>query len=166
MVIFVHGWPSNSEHWKQQLLALGLLGFHAVAPDTRGYGRSSVPKGDVTEYRLEKHVSDMLALLAHLGRDKAVWVGHDWGAGLVWSFAAKHPDKCVGVSCVSVPYWTLINGGLDPVVQLSNRDVYPEDQYPLAQCMYWASVQLPRIARVGPNWLPFVSNSRWRGHKR
>ncbi|POS72133.1 hypothetical protein DHEL01_v209478 [Diaporthe helianthi] len=139
LVIFVHGWPANGEHWKHQLLAFGSLGFHAVAPDTRGYGRSSVPRGDDSEYRQEKHVSDMLALLAHLQRDKAVWVGHDWGAGLVWSFAAKHPDKCVGVSCASVPYRVLESGGgIDYLVSLSNRDIYPEDEYPLAQWDYQA----------------------------
>ncbi|KAG8159920.1 hypothetical protein KVR01_010557 [Diaporthe batatas] len=138
LVIFTHGWPSNAEFWKQQLLAFGSLGFHAVAPDTRGYGRSSVPKGDDTEYRLEKLVSDMLALLAHLKRDKAVWIGHDWGASLTWSFAAMHPDKCVGVSCISVPYGVLESGGIDKLVSLSNRDIYPEDQYPLAQWDYQA----------------------------
>ena len=104
-----------------------------------------MPKGDVTEYRLEKHVSDMLALLAHLQRDKAVWVGHDWGAGLVWAFAAKHPDKCVGVSCISVPY-RVLEGGIDLLVSLSNRDIYPKDQYPLAQCTCWTS-------RAGSKWL-------------
>lgn len=102
-----------------------------------------MPKGDHTEYRLEKHVSDMLALLAHLQRDKAVWVGHDWGAGLVWAFAALHPEKCVGVSCISVPY-KVLEGGLDLLVSLSNRDIYPEAEYPLAQCTYWAP--------VGPSW--------------
>ncbi|KAG6368525.1 hypothetical protein INS49_002735 [Diaporthe citri] len=146
LVIFIHGWPTNGEHWKRQALALGSLGFHAVAPDTRGYGRSSVPKGDTTEYRLEKHVSDMLALLAHLQRDKAVWVGHDWGAGLVWSFAAQHPEKCDGVSCISVPY-RVLDRGIDFLASLSNRDIYPEDQYPLAQWDYQAfHVEQPELS--------------------
>ncbi|KAK1978593.1 Alpha/Beta hydrolase protein [Colletotrichum cereale] len=132
LVILIHGWPANGETWKPQLLALASLGFRVVAPDNRGYGRSSVPKGPEA-YALEHHVSDMMALLAHLGRDKAVWIGHDWGAGLVWGFASQHPDKCIGVCCMAVPY-----NVLDPetLLSLSNREVYPEDKYPWAQWDY------------------------------
>lgn len=115
-----------------------------------------MPKGDVTEYRLEKHVSDMLALLAHLQRDKAVWVGHDWGAGLVWAFAAQHPEKCVGVSCVSVPY-RVLEGGIDLLVSLSNRDIYPEDQYPLAQCTCWTSCHFLPWPKFTPSGCPCFS---------
>ncbi|KAL0929712.1 epoxide hydrolase [Colletotrichum truncatum] len=136
LVIFIHGWPANGETWKPQLLTLASLGFRVIAPDTRGYGRSSVPK-EYSAYALEHHVSDMLALLAHLGRNKAVWIGHDWGAGLVWGFAAQHPEKCVGVCCMTVPYYVLEHG-LEGLVSLSNRDLYPEDKYPLAQWDYQA----------------------------
>ncbi|KAF9877518.1 hypothetical protein CkaCkLH20_05218 [Colletotrichum karsti] len=136
LVILVHGWPANGETWKPQLTALAALGFRAIAPDARGYGRSSVPK-ERTDYAMEHHVSDLLALLQHLGRRKAVWIGHDWGAGLVWGFAAQHPDKCVGVCCMTVPYGTLEHG-LAGLVALSNRELYPEDQFPLAQWDYQA----------------------------
>ncbi|GJC89609.1 bifunctional epoxide hydrolase 2 [Colletotrichum liriopes] len=134
LVIFIHGWPANGETWKPQLLALASLGFRVIAPDTRGYGRSSVPKGR-SAYTLEHHVSDMLALLAHLGRDKAIWIGHDWGAGLVWAFASQQPEKCVGVCCMAVPYIAI---DLENLVSLSNRELYPEDKYPLAQWDYQA----------------------------
>lgn len=137
LLIFIHGWPANGESWRPQLLALASLGFRTIAPDCRGYGRSSVPKA-TSEYALEYHVSDMVALLAHLERKKAVWIGHDWGAGLVWAFAAQQPDKCVGVCGLTVPYRTLESGGLDGVVALSNRDIYPADQFPLAQWDYQA----------------------------
>lgn len=136
LVIFIHGWPANGETWKPQLLALAALGFRAVAPDTRGYGRSSVP-GDPAAYALEHHVGDMLALLAHLGRDRAVWVGHDWGAVLVWALAAQRPDRCAGVCCVAVPY-RVLELGVDALVALSSRDIYPADRYPLAQWDYQA----------------------------
>lgn len=136
LVILIHGWPANGETWKPQLLALGGLGFHAVAPDTRGYGRSSVPAGPEA-YALEHHVSDMVALLAHLRRDKAVWIGHDWGAGLVWAFAAMQPDKCVGVCCLTVPY-AVLGQGIELLASLSNRDIYPEDKFPYAQWDYMA----------------------------
>ncbi|GKT51045.1 bifunctional epoxide hydrolase 2 [Colletotrichum spaethianum] len=134
LVIFIHGWPANGETWKPQLLTLASLGFRVIAPDNRGYGRSSVPKGP-SAYALEHHVSDMLALLAHLGRDKAIWIGHDWGAGLVWGFASHHPEKCIGVCCLAVPYAVL---DLETLVSLSNREIYPKDEYPFAQWDYQA----------------------------
>lgn len=136
LVIFIHGWPANGETWKPQLLALAALGFRTIAPDTRGYGRSSVPKPP-SEYALEHHVGDMLALLAHLGRAKAVWVGHDWGAGLVSAFAAQRPQNCAGAAFIAVPY-RMLDNGLEGEVALSRRDIYPEEQFPLAQWDYQA----------------------------
>lgn len=136
LVIFIHGWPANGEVWKPQLLALAALGFRTVAPDNRGYGRSSVPK-DRSAYALEHHVSDMLALLAHLDRPKAVWIGHDWGAGLVTAMAAQRPDKCVAAAFLAVPY-TMLNKGIPGQVALSNRRIYPESEFPLAQWDYQA----------------------------
>ncbi|CAN8105407.1 unnamed protein product [Discula destructiva] len=136
LVIFIHGWPGNGETWKPQLLALAALGFHTVAPDTRGYGRSSVPASP-SDYALEHHVSDMLALLTHLRRSQAVWIGHDWGALLVGGFAAQRPQNCVAAAFLAVPY-KMLNLGLAGEVALSNRTIYPEDQYPYAQWDYQA----------------------------
>ncbi|OJD40578.1 alpha beta hydrolase [Diplodia corticola] len=138
LVIFIHGWPANGETWKPQLLALAALGFHTIAPDTRGYGRSSAPDPSPRSYALAEHVSDMRALLAHLERPRALWIGHDWGAGLVWGFAAQHPELVAGVCCLAVPYRCVENGGLAALVALSNRDIYPADRYPLAQWDYQA----------------------------
>lgn len=134
LVILIHGWPANGETWTSQLLALASLGFHAVAPDTRGYGRSSVPSS-TADYAVEHHVSDMLALLSHVGRTKALWIGHDWGAGLVWAFASVHPDKCVGVVGMAVPY-LMLELGIEGCAALSNREIYPVDEYPYAQWEY------------------------------
>lgn len=136
LVIFIHGWPGNGETWKPQLLALAALGFHTIAPDTRGYGRSSVPAA-ASAYALPHHVADMLALLAHLGRSKAVWIGHDWGAGLVGAFAAQRPQNVVGAAFLAVPYKAL-DGGIAGLVALSRRDIYPAEEFPLAQWEYQA----------------------------
>ncbi|KAL1622359.1 hypothetical protein SLS54_004923 [Diplodia seriata] len=150
LLIFIHGWPANGSTWTPQLLALAALGFRTIAPDTRGYGRSSVPPAADSSsseskskraYALSEHVGDMLALLAHLQRPRAVWLGHDWGAGLVWALAAAHPEACAGAAGMAVPYGVLEGvggGGLERLVSLSNRDVYPEDAYPLAQWDYQA----------------------------
>lgn len=138
LVIFIHGWPANGETWKPQLLALAALGFRTIAPDNRGYGRSSVPRGaDAAEYALDRHVGDLLALLTHLGRRRAVWVGHDWGAGLVSAFAAQHPERCAGACFMAVPY-RMLEMGIEGEVALSSRGVYPEAEFPLAQWDYQA----------------------------
>lgn len=145
LAIFIHGWPGNGETWKPQLLALAALGFRTIAPDTRGYGRSSVPAAPGA-YALEHHVADMLALLAHLGRGKAVWIGHDWGAGLVSAFAAQRPQNCAGAAFLAVPY-RMLDNGLAGEVALSRRDIYPADEYPLAQWDYQAwHVEQPELS--------------------
>lgn len=133
-IIFVHGWPELSISWRHQLPVFGGLGFHAVAPDMRGYGGSSVYDRHA-DYAVSESTRDMIELLDHLGAEKAVWVGHDWGAPVVWSLAQQHPDRCHGVASLCVPY---IPHGFSPenLVRLVNREVYPEAQFPVGQWDY------------------------------
>jgi pimeloyl-ACP methyl ester carboxylesterase len=133
-VIFIHGWPELSRSWRHQLPVFGNLGFYAVAPDMRGYGRSSVYLSH-EDYALENSVADMIELLDALGAERAIWVGHDWGSPVVWSIAQSHPDRCHGVANLCVPY---IPEGFTPenVIPLCNRDLYPEDHFPAAQWDY------------------------------
>lgn len=128
LVVLVHGWPELSLSWRHQLPVLGALGFRAVAPDMRGYGRSTV-YATHEDYAQERVVGDMLALIDSLGREKAIWVGHDWGTATVWLMASQHPERCHGVANLCVPYATL-ERGLDTLVSLIDRDLYPEDQFP------------------------------------
>src|SRR6056300_1077885 len=93
LIVFVHGWPELGYSWRHQLPVLGGLGFRAIAPDLRGHGGSTVYDCH-EDYRLEKHVGDLLALLDRIGAPRAVWVGHDWGAPVVWSIANHHPGRC------------------------------------------------------------------------
>lgn len=134
LVIFVHGWPELSLSWRHQLPSLASLGFRPVAPDMRGYGRSSVYTRH-EDYALEHIVKDMIELLDALGRDRAVWVGHDWGSPVVWSIASHHPDRCHGVASLCVPYFAS-GFTLDTIVPLVDRRVYPEAQYPAGQWDY------------------------------
>ena len=81
-IIFVHGWPELSISWRHQLPVFAGLGFRCIAPDMRGYGHSSVyPRHE--DYAQEEIVADMIELLDHLGAERAIWVGHDWGAPVV-----------------------------------------------------------------------------------
>jgi len=133
-IVFLHGWPELSISWRDQLPVFAGLGFRAVAPDMRGYGRSSIYSRH-EDYRLEAIVADMIELLDALGAEKAVWVGHDWGSPVVWSMAQHHPQRCHGVVNLCVPY---IPEGFSPerIIPLADRKVYPEDKFPAAQWDY------------------------------
>jgi soluble epoxide hydrolase / lipid-phosphate phosphatase len=133
-IVFVHGWPELSISWSRQLAVFGALGFRAIAPDMRGYGRSTVyPRHE--DYALEHAVSDMLELADRLRIDRAIWVGHDWGTGVVWNIASHHPERCHGVANLCVPYGTL-ERGLDTLVAHIDRNIYPEREYPFGQWDY------------------------------
>ncbi len=134
LIIFAHGWPELSISWRHQLPALAALGFRTIAPDMRGYGRSSV-YDQHSDYAQEHIVGDMIALLDSLGREKAVWVGHDWGSPVVWNVASHHPDRCHAVANLCVPYYTL-ERGLDHTLTLVDRNVYPESEFPAGQWDY------------------------------
>ncbi len=133
-IIFVHGWPELSISWRHQLPVFGGLGFHAIAPDMRGYGRSSI-YGRHEDYSQEEIVADMIELLDHLGAEKAIWVGHDWGAPVIWSLAQQYPERCHAVAALCVPY---IPDGFAPeaVVPLADRAIYPAATFPAAQWEY------------------------------
>jgi pimeloyl-ACP methyl ester carboxylesterase len=103
LVVLAHGFPESSWSWRHQLPALAASGYHAVAPDQRGYGRSSAPR-DVGAYGIEALSGDLVALAAHLGHEQAVYVGHDWGALIVWDLARLHPERVSAVVGVSVPF--------------------------------------------------------------
>ena len=134
LMIFVHGWPELSLSWRHQLAAFAALGFRCVAPDMRGYGRSTVHARH-DDYAVEKIVGDMLALLRALRRDEALWIGHDWGAPIVWSIASHHPDACVAVANLCVPY--IPEGFSVPnLVPLVDRSLYPADTFPAGQWDY------------------------------
>ncbi len=133
-IIFVHGWPELSISWRHQLPVFAGLGFHAIAPDMRGYGRSTVHPRNA-DYTQAEIVADMIELLDHLGEEKAIWVGHDWGSPVVWGIAQHHPERCHAVASLCVPY---IPDGFAPetIIPLADRSIYPEDQLPAAQWDY------------------------------
>ncbi len=139
LLIFVHGWPELSLSWRHQLPAFGALGFRAIAPDLRGYGRSTAYRRH-EDYAQSEVVGDMIGLLDALDRDRAVWIGHDWGAPTVWMIAAHHPDRCHGVANLNVPYAS-VDRGWEAMLPLVDRDVYPEETYPLGQWEYMGFYQ-------------------------
>ena len=110
LVVLCHGFPESWYSWRHQILALAANGYHAVAPDQRGYGRTDAP-GDIAAYTLFHLVGDIVGLVHALGEENAVIVGHDWGAPVAWNAAMWRPDIFRGVVAMSVP--------------LGNRPPYP-----------------------------------------
>lgn len=102
LVVLLHGFPELAFSWRYQLSALAAAGYHVVAPDLRGYGRSSVP-AEADAYTMRSMVNDVLGLLDGLGASRAAVVGHDWGAQIAWAAAALHPDRFPAVAALSVP---------------------------------------------------------------
>ena len=102
-IVLCHGWPEHAFSWRHQVLALALAGYHVIVPNQRGYGNSSRPT-EVTDYDIEHLSGDLVALLDHYGYRDATFVGHDWGAMVVWWLAVLHPQRVNKVIALSVPY--------------------------------------------------------------
>jgi pimeloyl-ACP methyl ester carboxylesterase len=102
-VVLCHGFPESWYSWRHQLVALAEAGFHAVAPDQRGYGQTEAPNAS-DQYSLFHLVGDVVGLLDALGAPNAVVVGHDWGAPVAWHTALFRPDRVRGVAGLSVPF--------------------------------------------------------------
>jgi len=103
LVLLLHGWPESWYSWRHQLPALADAGFHVVAPDMRGFGKTDAPK-PVEDYDIRKLTADIAGLLDALGEKSAVVVGHDWGAVVAWHCLLLYPDRFRGLVAMSVPY--------------------------------------------------------------
>ncbi len=132
-IFFVHGWPELSLSWRHQLLTLGNLGFRAIAPDMRGYGNSS-NYSKHEDFAVSEAVQDMVELHTALGQGPAVWVGHDWGAPVVWSVALHHPEIVHALANLCVPLG--LEAGVDSIMTHVDRSIYPADTFPKGQWEY------------------------------
>ncbi|MGH1351313.1 MAG: alpha/beta fold hydrolase [Methyloligellaceae bacterium] len=102
-IVLCHGWPELAFSWRYQVPALAAAGYHVIVPNQRGYGNSSRPT-EVTAYDLEHLCGDLIALLDHYGYEDASFVGHDWGAMVVWGLALLHPNRVNKLINLSLPY--------------------------------------------------------------
>ncbi len=103
LVLLVHGFPELWHSWRHQLPFLAEAGFHAAAPDLRGYGDTGVSQAD-DSYAVSNQVADLIGLLDALAVEQAVLVGHDWGANISWACAELCPERVAAVVALSVPY--------------------------------------------------------------
>ncbi len=123
-VILAHGFPELWYSWRHQLPALAEQGYRVLACDMRGYGESSRPER-VDAYSVDALSNDLLGLLDETGEERAAFVGHDWGAVVVWHLARAHPERVAAVAGLSVPF--IPPGRHPPVERL--RETLGEDFY-------------------------------------
>ncbi|WP_436499407.1 alpha/beta fold hydrolase [Actinokineospora sp. HUAS TT18] len=102
-VLLLHGFPQASTEWVHQVAELGRSGFHAVAPDQRGYSPGCRPP-DVADYKMDELIGDVIAIADELGWSRFDLVGHDWGAAVAWHTAAEHPERLRSLTAVSAPH--------------------------------------------------------------
>ncbi len=130
LVLLLHGFPEFWWSWRHQLVALGEAGFHAVAPDLRGYGATDKPPRGYDAFTLS---SDVAALVRALGAHDAVLVGHDWGGVLAWSTATLHPGVVRSLGIVSMPH------------PLRLAQALRSDRAQLRLSSYMAMFQVPKV---------------------
>ncbi len=103
LVVLLHGFPEFWYSWRYQIPALAAAGFHAVAPDMRGFNWSDKPPG-VHSYRVEVLARDVERLIRACGATHAAVVGHDWGAIVAWWFAMLYPERLTRLAILNVPH--------------------------------------------------------------
>lgn len=163
-VLFCHGFPDTSYTWRKQMAAAASAGYRAIAPDMRGYGRSSAP-ADANLYTPLHTTGDLIGLLDALKIPDAVLVGHDWGATHVWNAALMRPDRFKAVFGLSVPF---VSRGEVSVFERMRESGRADDFYMFEQmqpeadtiwadaavtipgALYWASGTAPE----GQQWSP------------
>lgn len=123
-IVFCHGFPELGYSWRHQLDAAAAAGFHAIAPDLRGYGRSDVPD-DTTSYDMKTATADVAGLVKALGYDTAIFVGHDFGGMLVWALPFYQPDMIAGIASICTPFTPRAKN--EPISMFNH--IYGENNY-------------------------------------
>ncbi len=102
LVVMIHGFPDYWYTWRNQMPALAKH-FQVVAYDQRGYNQSDQPDG-VDNYKTDKLVADLVAVIDHFDQQKAIVVGHDWGGLVAWTFAMTHPERLDRLVILNLPH--------------------------------------------------------------
>jgi pimeloyl-ACP methyl ester carboxylesterase len=120
-VFFLHGFPESARTWRHQLAALSAR-YRVVAPDQRGFARSSKPAG-VAAYTHDQPIADLFALADALGIATFTLVGHDWGGAIAWAAALGHPDRVTRLCIVNAPHPLLFQRALfdDPAQRAASQ---------------------------------------------
>ncbi len=132
LVILVHGWPESWYSWRHQLKALADAGYHAVAPDMRGYGKTDKPK-DIEAYDIKQLTADVAGIVDAMGEESAILIGHDWGSIVTWNAMLLHPEKFTALVSMSVPYSG--RGSMSPIDAM--RALYKDNFFYILYFQEW-----------------------------
>ena len=144
LALCLHGFPESRFSWRHQLPLLAELGYRAWAPDLRGYGETGPKPQDVASYRIEQLLEDVAALIDASGARRVTLIGHDWGAGLAWAFAANRVRPLERLVIMNVPHPAVFA----KVIRRSPRQ--------LLRSWYMFLFQIPGL----PEWLNTAGDAR------
>lgn len=166
LVVLLHGFPELAYSWRHQIGALAEAGFHVVAPDQRGYGRSTSDLG-VDDYTIHHLVGDVVGLVNHYDVDDFVVVGHDWGALVATHCALMVPQRVRGLATISVPILPPLNASVLDIVDAQRAGSFHYMRYfqtpgvaeveldgdPIGflRALYWSASGDRPINMVGPD---------------
>lgn len=102
LIVMIHGFPDYWYTWRDQMEALS-PNYQVVAIDQRGYNLSDRPKG-VENYDMRLLIGDVVAVIKHLGKERAIIVGHDWGGAVAWTLASIRPDVVEKLIILNLPH--------------------------------------------------------------
>ena len=123
-VVLCHGFPELAYSWRHQIPAIAQAGFHAIAPDQRGYGHTDRPE-PIEAYDIHHLTGDLVGMLDAMKIEKAIFCGHDWGGFVVWQMPLLHPSRVAGVIGVNTPF--MPRAPMDPITLM--RMAYGEEMY-------------------------------------
>ena len=144
LALCLHGFPESRFSWRYQLPLLAQMGYRAWAPDLRGYGETEPKPQGVADYRIERLMEDVAALIDASGAKRVTLIGHDWGAGLAWTFAANRVRPLERLVIMNVPHPAVMSAHL--------RKSWAQ----LRRSWYMFFFQLPGA----PEWLMTANDAR------
>ena len=165
-VLFCHGFPDTAYTWRKQMRAVAAAGYRAIAPDMRGFGRSSAPE-DAAGYTPLQTPGDLVGLLDEIGVGRAIIVGHDWGASAAWGAALMRPDRFKAIFNLTIPYVprgeisaldSVRKAGLEDAFYIFEQvrpeadQIWADAAVTIPGILYWASASAPDDQR----WSPMV----------
>jgi pimeloyl-ACP methyl ester carboxylesterase len=140
-VVLLHGFPEFWYAWKGVIAPLVAAGFRVIVPDQRGYGDSDKPRG-IAAYDLDRLGDDVAGMIVALGHDAAAVAAHDWGGGVAWNLAIRHPERLRRLAVIDTPH---PDAGRVPSLQEDTVNWFR---------MYFQIPWLPEwSARIGHWWL-------------
>lgn len=122
LIVMIHGFPDFWYSWRDQMQALS-KDYYCVAIDQRGYNLSDKPKGE-ENYDMRLLIGDVVAVVKHLGREKAIIVGHDWGGAVSWGLAMYQPQVVEKLIILNLPHLRGLNRELATNPQQQKNSQY------------------------------------------